>query len=272
VLNRFIRVCACFPKAKAENAIFAIMQILVLSDIHIEFAAYEPANVAADVVILAGDIDIGIKGVRWAKANFPDRPVIYVPGNHEYYNHAIPELTAKLIEEARGSNVQVLENESFEIDGVLFLGCTLWTNLEFEVHNPLYGAVVASHSMSDFRMIRNSLKRRLLTPADTLKFHKKSFQWLWQSITDNDQPKVVVTHHAPSPRSIHPKYRGCEENVGFASDLTSFIERTQPMLWVHGHMHDSCEYTVGATAVVCNPRGYPDERGNGFDAEKVVEV
>src|SRR5450432_2662723 len=104
------------------------MRIRVLSDIHREFGHFPLPGVAADVVVLAGDIDRGTKGVAWARQRFPTVPVLYVAGNHEHYDERIGRLHDKLREAAEGSNVYILENEVFELNGYRFFGATLWTD------------------------------------------------------------------------------------------------------------------------------------------------
>src|SRR5687768_7021553 len=108
----------------------ATMRISVLSDLHLEFAPYAPASVRADVIVLAGDIHVGVKGIQWAQSAFGDTPVIYVAGNHEYYRQSYPDHLKKMREAAEGTNVRFLENASTEIEGIVFLGCTLWTDFK----------------------------------------------------------------------------------------------------------------------------------------------
>ncbi|WP_274534676.1 hypothetical protein [Aureimonas sp. AU20] len=86
-----------------------------------------------------------------------------------------------------------------------------------------------------------------------------------------DGPTVVVTHHAPTPRSIHPRYEGDVANPAFASDLTDLVARVGPDLWIHGHVHDSFDYRIGRTRVLANPKGYGDEN-KAFDQSLVVDV
>ena len=103
------------------------MKLHVLSDLHFEFAPFELPATDADVVVLAGDIDVGRRGLEVARAA-GGRPVVYVAGNHEYYGHSIPGLTGELVAATRGAGIHVLENEAVVIGGVRFLGCTLWTD------------------------------------------------------------------------------------------------------------------------------------------------
>ena len=101
------------------------MKLYILSDVHVEFEPFDPPEIDADIVILAGDIHIKNKGLKWAQENFKDKPVIYVLGNHEYYGEALPKHLEKLKQQAKGTNIQILENESIKIADVTFLCCTL---------------------------------------------------------------------------------------------------------------------------------------------------
>ena len=104
----------------------AEMKLHILSDLHTEFADFDPPRTDADIVVLAGDIGVGTGGVEWAKQWFPDVPVLYVPGNHEYYGHDIHE--TDLLAAVSSPNIQILDNNSYVIDAVRFLGMTLWTD------------------------------------------------------------------------------------------------------------------------------------------------
>ncbi len=113
----------------ATFAPYAVMKLYVVSDLHIEFEAFRPPAVAVDLVVLAGDIHVKDRGLAWARATFPDQPVLYVLGNREYYGKAYPKPLHDLKEKTRGTHIRVLENESFGMGDVKFLGCTLWTDL-----------------------------------------------------------------------------------------------------------------------------------------------
>src|ERR1700733_5675002 len=129
------------------------MRLQVFSDLHLEFGRFEPALKNPDVVVLAGDIHQGTAGVKWAGQYCRDCPVIYVPGNHEFYNHSIPDLIQALKREARGGNVHVLENNAVIINDFVFLGCSLWTN--FHLWPDARAAMdFADQEMSDFWLIQ----------------------------------------------------------------------------------------------------------------------
>jgi predicted phosphodiesterase len=247
------------------------MKIHILSDLHLEFAPFQAPKTDADVVVLAGDIHLGQKGLEWAKQSFPDKTVLYVLGNHEYYGNAIPKLVNQLHEQAAGTQVHILEKESFEIEGFKFLGCTLWTDLK------LFGPVnLASYNkyyqVADYYKIRVSPKLRRLHPYDTKLFHLHSFQWLQDELSKSRHQKtIVITHHAPSLRSIPVAFRSNHLSAAFASPLDDFVINADISLWLHGHTHNRVDYKLGNTRVVCNPRGYPYQ-ALSFNPELLIEV
>jgi 3',5'-cyclic AMP phosphodiesterase CpdA len=146
------------------------MRLHILSDLHLEFEPFTPPAVAADAVILAGDVSTGRNGLKWALKSFPDRPVIYVLGNHEFYGQKVQKLIKELQEMAQGTNVHLLENQSCTIGDVLFLGATLWT--DFVLNGDLVmSEVVAQTSMNDYRRIRTLPRYSRLKPSDTRRFH-----------------------------------------------------------------------------------------------------
>ena len=161
------------------------MRLQVFSDLHLEFGPFEPPIKNPDVVVLAGDIHQGTEGVKWARNICPDCPVIYVLGNHEFYNHSIPELIPTLKREAKGSNVHVLENNAFTIDDHVFLGCSLWTN--FQLWPDARAAMsFANREMSDFGLIKKREGNELFDAEDSAKIHAASVRWLERQISRHD--------------------------------------------------------------------------------------
>lgn len=247
------------------------MKLHILSDLHTEFADCTPPPTDADVVVLAGDIGIGLAGIEWAARNFADKPVVYVPGNHEYYDHDL-----SLIRELKATapaNIQVLDNDTVEINGIRFVGSTLWTDFN------LYGEAERFHSMrrsahliKDFSSIRNGSRK--FTPEDSVRLHENGKAWIQEALGEPfDGPSVVVTHHLPSTMSIAPQYATDPSSPAFASRLEALIEIGRPVLWIHGHTHEAHDYQIFDTRVICNPRGYPGEtQGSRFHAGLVVEV
>jgi predicted phosphodiesterase len=248
------------------------MRIHILSDIHLEFAPFDPPDVGADVVILAGDIDTRTGGVDWARACF-DCPVLYVSGNHEYYGGHFRNTLAKMKRGGAGTNVHVLDSEEIVLEGVRFLAATLWTDFAV-TGNPVLAQVNARQLMNDYRRIRAAHYRRL-RPADTLQDHMRARRFLEERLRAPFAGKtVVITHHAPSAASIAPQFEDdpTHLNASFVSRLDELIG-PPVSLWVHGHTHASFDYELSGVRVVCNARGYvPMEINPGFDPGLVVEV
>jgi predicted phosphohydrolase len=184
------------------------MRLYILSDLHLEFEPFTPPVVEAEAVILAGDVSTGRNGLKWALKTFPDRPVIYVLGNHEFYGQKLQKLIKELQELADGTNIHLLENGSCSIGDVVFLGATLWTDFALN-GNPVVSEVVAQTSMNDYRRIRTLPRYSRLKPSDTRRLHMESRRWLEdQAFAHKRQKVVVVTHHAPSRESIPPAFAG----------------------------------------------------------------
>ena len=235
------------------------MKIQLFSDLHLEHSERHPPfslpAISADVVVLAGDIDNGTRAIDWAEQAFPDRTVLYVPGNHEYYDAELQTAAAALKTRARRSaNVHVLDNDELTIDGVRFLGSTLWTDFELFGRDRMTPVIAESlRCVVDFRKIR--LGRDFLTPQHTIDLHRDAVSFLQQRLAQPFAGKtVVVTHHAPHPNSVHPRWTGNLANAAFVSDLTRLMG--QSALWFHGHTHDSFDFAVNGTRVLANPMGY----------------
>lgn len=131
------------------------MRLHVLSDLHLERAPFTPPEIDADIVVLAGDIAPGTAGVDWAHEWLGTRPALYVAGNHEFYGQSFTELTGALRARAGGSGVQVLENDELVVEGVRFLGCSLWSDFEFAgADRREYSMSICERMVNDYRQIR----------------------------------------------------------------------------------------------------------------------
>jgi predicted phosphodiesterase len=251
-----------------------VMQIRVMSDLHIEFFDFQPTEVPADVVVLAGDILTEAYGFGWAREQFPDKQIIYVLGNHEFYHARYENVIQAARREATRLGIHFLECDEVVIEGVRFLGTTLWT--DFEVEEPLLPRSLAyryaNGSMTDFSIIR--YKEGMLSAQDSHELHKASRAWLTERLAKPFSGKtVVVTHHLPHKASISSQFHRHPLNPAFASHMSELV-RPPVDLWIHGHTHNSCDYEpVEGTRVVCNPRGYgPSDLNEEFNQYLVVEV
>ena len=247
------------------------MKLHILSDLHIEFVEFAPPQTESDVVVLAGDIGVGLSGLNWASAYFKNTPVVYVPGNHEYYHH---DLT--LINDLKASapdNFHVLNNEEVIIGGVRFLCSVLWTDFAlFGEADRFFSMQKARQTMPDFSVIQSN--GNVFTPEESIRLHEESRVWLTERLEEPfDGKTVVVTHHAPSSKSVAPRFGSDLLTPAFASHLETLMDASQPTLWIHGHMHDSFDYEIYETRVICNPRGYPEEANlSGFVPDLTIEI
>lgn len=257
------------------------MFVNLISDIHLEFA--DLTLPGGEVLILAGDA-VEAKHIhteRYARFFQEEcakyQQVIYVMGNHEHYGFRF-NLTYNKLKEHLPANVSLLEKEHVKIGDTVFVGATLWTDCN-------KGDPITLHSlktmMNDYRVITNHYKDRdlyyKLTPEVTRTDHMRAKEYIGQTAKEfADCNIVVVTHHAPSSQSIHPRFRGdFTMNGGFASSMEDFIlDNPNIKVWTHGHTHDPHDYTIGDCRIMCNPRGYMgyEERARLFDPTIGFEI
>lgn len=262
-------------------------RLLILSDLHQNDAGrpFDPATeitIPFDIAIVAGDCAGRLTdSIAWLGERFAGTPTIYVPGNHDWYRDGGPngftidnELAAGRDLAAR-LGVTLLSDEAAQIGGLTFLGATLWTDLHSRHHATRRHAFAdANRWMNDYHCIhRNSTTRRSrrITPDNTLAWHRRSRRFLADAFAGDIDPRrtVVVTHHAPSLRSLHDP--GDTLNHCYASDLEPEITAWRPAAWIHGHIHTSRDYGVAETRVMANPLGRCDEH-SGFDPDFVVGI
>jgi len=259
------------------------MKIALASDIHLEFGPIELKNIEnADVLILSGDICVVNELYPYGENDDEKsvsihtffqgccsefKHVMYVVGNHEHY-HGDFAKTIPTLKERLGYlvNLHILDKECATVNDVLFVGGTLWTDMNKEDHLTL---AHMKGMMNDFRMVKNSIKTiqfhddvfhtPRFTPEDSVDDHKEMLEYLKLMVSGKpDQKVVVVGHHAPSKMSTHPRY--IDEKImngAYSSDLSEYIlDHPQIKLWTHGHTHEDFDYMIGSTRIVCNPRGY----------------
>lgn len=264
------------------------MRIQLVSDLHLEFADINIQNQNnADVLILSGDIMVASKvhkplseyGVRFRdflkRCSFQFPHVIYVMGNHEFYSDgrwfdSIDDMRAAC---GVHENIYMLERDSKQIDDVLFVGGTLWTDMN--KFDPLTLHSVRD-MMMDYRAINNDKAGfRKLKPADTVDRHRLTRDYIELVVQENKDKKIVVVgHHSPSFQSCHEMYKGdYHMNGAYHSDLSNImLDNPQIKLWTHGHTHHTFDYMIGECRVVCNPRGYDGYEDTGWDPNLILEV
>lgn len=257
-------------------------RFLVYSDLHYEFGSrfMPPAHLkgTVDGVILAGDISGGVHAMRHARqiSDAIEAPAVLITGNHEFYGNVIECLVDEL-RALSDEQVRFLECDATEIAGVRFLGTTLWTDYNLNPHLYLKAMSDISWMMNDYKKIHRFLSANGNIHIDTdyvLSEHIKCRDWLKNELDKaHDGPTFVVTHTAPSRKSIrsHSSYQTI--SAAFASDLEQFIHSHDINVWAHGHIHDSVDYMVGNTRVVSNPYGYERfEQNKQFVDDFVIKL
>ena len=255
------------------------MRIQVVSDLHLEFHnLLTPVAEDADVLVCAGDLaPIGTGVVRhaaeeWAEAGH----ILYVPGNHEFYGTDIDRARNQLAEECYGLGITLLDPDAIVIDDVHFIGATLWTDFLLDGISRESVAHRAARGISDFDgWIRQQRGTGRFTTYESARRHAEERAFIEYELADAERDgttAVVITHHAPTPRSIAPQFHGSALNPAFASNLERLIVRYKPALWIHGHMHNSVDVTVGETRVLANPAGYNPGENPDYDPALCIEV
>jgi predicted phosphodiesterase len=256
------------------------VRIWYLSDLHMELTRGWDLPAAGarpdyDVLVVAGDlITRQERGVAWLLKRVTDRHVIYVGGNHEGYGTDIDRTLAKARLAAAGTNVHVLENDSVEIDGVIFLGAVGWTDFNL-FGDPERAMAAAGDVMNDYKKVRISDYTRRLRPAHTLARHQATRAFLQRQLSKpKSQPRVVVTHHGFHAEAVRRGHERDLVSAAYASDAA--IDGAD--LWIYGHTHESRNFVAGTTRVVSNAKGYGPWRSGetwenpGFDEHLVIEI
>lgn len=259
------------------------MKIRAVSDLHLEFADWKYVPRDEDVVVLAGDICALSEAGRARRNRLLKAikvPTVYVAGNHEYYGsygtreEAASKHRADL---AEFKHVTFLDPGVVTIGDVAFIGATLWTNF-LMCSNPGRLKAGVANAVNDFQWLlasKDDLARtgprplKQISADDMLSWHVAESLFIERALR-NAKRAVVVTHFMCSPKSVNERYEGQLLNGYFGTDMEGLMGPNVP-LWIHGHTHTACDYTVGSTRVVCNPRAYPNEK-SGYDANKIIEV
>jgi predicted phosphodiesterase len=249
------------------------MNINYLSDLHLESRPLEwVVPDETDVVVIAGDVWNGDSTLRWLEelAHKTRQPIIYVPGNHCFWGNNLHTWPDKARTECMRFGVDFLYNDTVTIKDTVFIGTTLWTDFSALGNQPLK-LIQARDVMNDYRWI-NGVHGRV-TPDEILAEHVKARSFLERALPRQAGLKrCVVTHHAPSKRSLPARYSDSRYTPYYVSDLEQLLLDHEPEVYVHGHIHASVQYFVGETMVITNPRGHLGVHGNtAFMAEAMLE-
>jgi len=254
------------------------MKIQIFSDLHVDVSAPKPIKIAdgVDAVICAGDVCEGVdKAFKVLRGFVPEAtPILFVMGNHEFYRRCLPDEIKLARAIARQFNVHVVSDDVIELKGVRFVGSTLWTDYQyFGASNAAAAMAGAARGMNDHRLISWSKQPwRRFRPEEALSLHNASKAFLQATLAlPFAGPSVAICHHGHAG-SVHPRYLSDSLTPSFVSDLSEILESHQsPDIFVHGHAHNSSDYRVGKTRVICNPHGYGNENPQ-FNPQLIIEV
>lgn len=243
------------------------MRVRIYSDLHHEIEAWDvPDCTGVDLVILAGDVDKKGRGVRWANEAF-NSTVVYVSGNHEFYDGHL-DRTFEKMQSAAAGHVHILENQVLVLGNLRILGTTAWTDFS-STGDHVAACSIARQWMSDFKYIRADSNYRRLRPDDVIAKNHVAKAWLREELAKEFAGKtVVVTHHAPSPLVIGDEHDG-HLTASYTNDWHDLI--SQADVWVFGHTHTAVDTELGGCRVISNPKGYPGEE-TGFDPFFEIQI
>jgi 3',5'-cyclic AMP phosphodiesterase CpdA len=256
------------------------MRLHIFSDLHMDSRGWQPPDHAADVYVVAGDLyDDGRHSARWCAelAQSRGKPVLFTPGNHEFYGARVGKRLKEMADICKKGDVTLLQNRSVVLGCVRFAGTTTWTDFLLDgVGYQVLARNAARQMVHDFTGIfvgDGKGQGKMLTPEYTERMHQRARRFLGRALVDAyEEPVVVVTHHAPSRSSISAQFERSALNPAFASDMDNFVGYSNARLLVHGHVHHSLDYLLGATRVVCNPRGHPKGLNPTFQEGLIVET
>lgn len=256
------------------------MKLRILSDLHLDFMKFPIENIGEDLLIIAGDLSgkhrlstVFIE--KYLSAN--NNVLIFVPGNHDYYDNSIESTDEKFekLEAKYKSRFYYLRDKHIKVGNVQFFGATLWT----DYGNDYSAMDVCRSKINDYRKIIYG--KHFLTPEDTINFHRFTLSGMHEFLETKDPsiPTIIITHHAPVISSIPYRYLTDELTPSFASDLEDLINNNAIDIWIHGHIHDSMDYKIRNTRILCNPRGYARlrkrtvaEENHEFNPNLIVEL
>lgn len=237
------------------------------------------------VLVIAGDIWTSRKfltrqyrdGQSWLKkVSSQFKYVIFTLGNHDYWGANLSDEPSKIRKELALQNlfnVFLMENDNIILDGHKFIGSTLWT--DFNRHD--LGLLMAAPGlMKDYKKIRFGSAYKKLSPSNLYDIFNISSRFIFNNASKDhsSQKIIIITHMAPSDKSLAPRYKNNPRPINYLyfSDLEEKIMTSSIDLWLHGHTHDICDYMIGKTRVLANQRGYSDEIVSGFDPEFRIEL
>lgn len=260
------------------------MNIAYASDLHFEFQEYrilrliELIDPSTDVLILAGDIQTSgriILDLEYIHKELPNLDIVYVTGNHEFYGAKISDVETSLkVAFDKHPKIHYLERNTFEFNGVVFLGTTLWTGFDaYPQFQQETSEEDALHGIYDFKAISQGVGR--FSPIHCKQMFQNNCQWLTKQLSEyhnQDVTTVVVTHFPPLPTLNHQHIKVSPLSNYFQANCSLIINQHKPNYWIYGHNHWSDDQQVNQTRILSNQLGYPNEFSNSQDMLKYFSI
>jgi hypothetical protein len=256
------------------------MKIRFYSDLHLEFGNFTVPDPEPDtVLILAGDIGVKLSALSFIEKNYSKfKAVVYVLGNHEFYNGNMNDVLTRWRNVTHIPNLHFLENDSVVIDNIRILGCTLWTDMN---NDDFAVKAQVGLCMNDYKIIRvgketyNKRGKIALSPSMTVVLHKESLDFLNKELESSNQKTLVVTHHSPIINGVNSERYGTSMiNYAYYTPLEYLMDKHDHLThWIFGHTHKSLDMDVYGTRVLSNPRGYVGhDQNESFNPKWDIEV
>lgn len=256
------------------------MKIYYASDIHSEYFKYidiPQVDFIPPVIVLAGDIGVAEQTLDFLEAlaaSYPHTDIVWVAGNHEFYG---VNIEAQLYEfrqfSAAHPRIHFLENETVELHGIRFLGCTLWTDFSVLGETIQQACLQNYQRLADFFYIHTRTGK--FSAQDSVTRFQESYAWLEsQLIHCNPRKTVVITHFPPCREARHGEITEDILAAYFQANAKALIDRFQPHCWIYGHNHWSDQFYLGTTLLTSNQLGYTRELKvqERFDIQAYVDI
>lgn len=253
------------------------MKLQIASNLHLEMHRnhqppiqdFFPAG-ERDVLVLAREIDVYQDALEFVESEARVSPVIYVPGNHEYYRGWGRKATAQFWREVAEEtpDLHYVDGDSVTIEGVRFWGAAWYSDLRGR-RDPGQLHMV-ENSVMDFASGINDAGT--WTVQRHIAEHERQTGLLR---AEADRVDVAITHWPPIREATASRFRGSPLSGYFVNDRENVVrEIGAQQLWISGHARDPYDCMVGRTRCIGNPCGYPGElpETEGFRADRIVEV
>ena len=242
------------------------MHVRVISDLHLDVCSIQGAQKRCSLCIVCGDVMNGrpTQVIDRLCDLLPDEHILLVPGNHEGYGVSDWGECMRQLQQAciTSKRVTLLYRKSVQIGSWKFIGAPLWTSFVIpSFPDQQLNMQRAQHLHPDYKNLR--FKGRIATPQDILQLHHEDLRFLQEELNKTNTPTVVVTHHAPSLKSIVPRFEHHPLNPCFLNQLDHHTF-SKVQWWFHGHTHHNFDYIHYNTRVLSNARGY-SERSDRSD-------